>query len=171
MAQRDFTAPVKTISQRAVLDTKAFIKYLHKIIKERHYHDAMEHSHSESTSDDGSKSISFYWTAKKKVSNYVKLVLEISFSANVKNVSIEKDGKKKLAQDGNITIELGGYIQKDYEDEWTVRKNNPLRKVLREVYDKIFDRDRMANAENQLVKDIDLLINEIKAYVKMQRID
>jgi outer membrane receptor for ferrienterochelin and colicin len=171
MAQRDFTAPVKSISQRAIVDIRDFIKYLHKIIKERGYHAPMEQSHKEHTDDQGNQTISFYWYAKKKVSNYVKLVMEIQFSANVKNVSIEKDGKKKVLQDGNLSLELGGYIEKDYEDEWTVRKESSLRKVLRELYDKFLDRDRMANAENTLVEDINLIINEIKAYVKMHRLD
>jgi hypothetical protein len=171
MSQTDFVAPVKAIKQKTVIEVNELIRHLHKIIKERGYSTLIEQSHKESTDDNGDRSISFYWFAKKKVSNYVKLVLEISFDASVKNITIEKENKKTTVQEGSVSITIGGYTQKDYEDEWGLRKESSFRKVFREFYDKIIDRDRMGAKEKEFLNDIKLITNEMKAYLKMHRID
>ncbi|MFH0798293.1 MAG: hypothetical protein V1906_02680 [Candidatus Woesearchaeota archaeon] len=170
MGQKDYVAPTKTIEQHAIIDLNEFIKQLHSIIKERGYPTLMEQSHKESNSDSG-RNVSFYWYAVKKPSNYVKIYLEVIFSANVKNVSIEKDEAKHTMQEGTLSVSLTGYIMKDYEDEWAIKAQSPTRKLLREFYDKFVGRDRIADNENELNNDIKLVIGELKTYLKMSRVD
>lgn len=171
MPQKDFVAPVKSIEQKIVIDVNELIKDLHKMIKERGYSVLIEQSHKESSDDAGNRNISFYWFAKKKVSNYVKLVMEIVFKASVKNVVMEKDGKKKTVQEGTVSVSLGGYTQKDYEDEWAFKKEAPLNKFFRELIDKFLNRQKLDEHEKELTEDVGKVIQELKVYLKMHRIE
>lgn len=170
MGQKDYVAPTKTIEQYTVIDLNDFIKQLHSIIKERGYPTLMEQSHKESSSD-GGRNVSFYWYAVKKPSNYVKIFLEVIFSATVKNVAVDHDGGKNTMQEGIVSVSLTGYIMKDYEDEWAMKIESPTRKLLREFYDKFIGRDRIADNEGELNNDMRLIQGELKTYLKMSRVD
>ncbi|MEA3378138.1 MAG: hypothetical protein U9Q69_00710 [Nanoarchaeota archaeon] len=171
MPQKDFIAPVKKIERNTVIEVTDLINSLQVMIKDRGYDTLVEQEHKEQTDTKGNKKVFFYWFAKKQVSTYVKLFLEISMKSSVTNISIEQDEKKKTMQDGDISFEIGGYVSKDIEDEWRMRKKSPFKKFLREAFDKFISRDKMESYESELEEDIKNIVHELKTYLKMQRID
>jgi len=171
MPQKDFiTTPLK-ISKTLTYDQKQLYRYFKKWLQERHYI-VVELEHNEKVKADGGRVYAFEWYTEKRVGDFTKLTIELSFEAEVEDVKVElSDGKKKTAQKGTVSATFKGYIQKDVEEEWALTKERPQRRMLREMFDKFVARGKYAQLEAQLNKDIKAIMSDFKTYLKIHRYD
>ncbi|HIH14966.1 MAG: hypothetical protein QT08_C0021G0020 [archaeon GW2011_AR17] len=171
MGVKDFLSPPKTINSTLVYDQKELYRYLQKWLSERGY-DVAELDYTEKILADGKKLYAFNWICDKRVDDYTKFMVSIDFKAEAENVQIElQDEKKKTAQKGTVTIKIATYIEKDIEAEWSLKKEAPYRALMREIYDKMVTKGKWARYTNKLAKDANLLISDIKTYLKTHRYD
>jgi len=103
---------------------------------------------------------------RKKPDDYVKILIDVAIK--VKGLEeVRKKGSKKTMHRGSLELIFVGHMTKDYEDKWG---KNPVLLFLREVYDKWVIGDRLKDTEKMLKDDINKLVNECKAYLKLLKI-
>lgn len=170
MSQKDYIGTPKKIEQHITFDQKEFRKALDSWFNNLGYR-YLETGHKEKQLASGINKLSFTWGGEKKVSTYMKLAIELDYSSATKNIVVEKDDKKVTLQEGEVGIEIAGFLKKDIRDEWGIRQETGTMKFLREAYDKIFGKDKISGYESQLKKDIEKILNDIKTYLKLSRLD
>lgn len=171
MPQKDLLGPAKIVSSTLTYDQKALYKFLGKWFQDRQYN-VLEKDYKERVNADGKRVYQFKWVADKKVDDYTAFFITLDFKAEVENVPTEThDGRKKTAQNGEVTITFQAYIERDYEDEWALTKERPTQRLLREIYDKLVIKGRFIQQEGELRKDLKGLMNDAKTYLKTHRYD
>lgn len=169
MGSKDLVFPTKKIEQTLTFDLDELVSILNTWFEERGY-GLLETKHVEKQGEEQRSLIKFNLCADKKVDPYVKQVIDIDFFANVKDVIVEVDEQKKKVQDGTVSVEFTGYLKKDSEDDWTLKSSKGSSKsFLRELYDKYFNKNKMDKFESDLSKDINDIIAELKAYLKLHK--
>ena len=170
MAQKDYLGSPKSIKMHLVFDQKEFCKALDAWYTNLGYR-YLETGYTEKQLANGTKKLNFTWSGEKKVSAYLKLLIDLEYTSSTKDIVIERDEKKMTLQEGDLTLEFQGLFKKDIRDEWGIRPPTASMKFLREAYDKLFGIDKFAKYESQLKKDVDKLLNDIKTYLKLHRFD
>jgi len=170
MAQKEFVGKAVTIQQELVFDFKDFYKMLKSYLKDLGY-GSEEKEYHEGNLPTGERVIKFTLECDKKVEDYVKLVMNINVSAAIKDVEVEKEGKHAKVQKGKINIGISGYLKKDSEDEWAMKKKSAFLRFIREIYDKFFIHDKMEMYAKQLAKDQEALVYDLKTFLKLKRLD
>ena len=103
----------------------------------------------------------------KKITEYFKVTMRLRLRfMNVKNVEIEKDGKKVKINQGKIWLIIDGYLESDYENKW---EKNPLLYFLRTLYDKYIFKGYFAKAEKWCVNDVYQLHGIVQRYLNLYR--
>lgn len=164
MAQKDIIVRDIKVEYEGVFSFDEFYKYLKNWMKRRNYKEG-ELKYKE-TKKDGKISTEIIYGGQKKVDDYIKIMLEIQIKA-IDLVEVIKKGSKKKMHDGKLELVFMGYLQKDYENKW---EKNPVLLFFREVYDKWVIGDRITKIENELKDDVNKLINEVKAFLKLLKI-
>jgi len=170
MAVMDFVVPVVKLKQSLSFDMKDLFKAFQSLLKERGYK-IEEREYSESSPADNEQKTHFLWKCEKKVDYYTKQVIEIKFLADSTHVVIEQDDRKKAMQEGNVSVAIGGYIEKDIEDDWALKVKTGFDRFVRELYDKFGKGPKFEEYEGKLRKDIEAVVFDIKTYLKMHRFD
>jgi len=165
MPQRDYIASGIKVKQKSVFNLDELYSVLWHWF-EIHGYDFQEHEYRETKVPDGSN-LEIRWYAEKKVDDYIKYVIEVTFFAlGYQKVEIEKEGgvKEKTGK-GEIEIQMSAYIEKDYEDRW----KGPVLLFFREVYDKYIIRKRIEALEGELYDELYRFIDETKAFLNLHR--
>lgn len=170
MVQKDYLGPMEKVEQTLVFDQKELIKMMRIWFRDKGY-TVNEMTHSQTPTSDGKNKLILFWKVEKEVDPYATINMDVFVLAITKDVTVEEEEKKSTMQDGNLSVEVGGYVVKDVEDEWGITSKNPIRAVLREFYDKILNVDKMSKFEKQIRKDVDDFKRDLKTYMKMHRIE
>lgn len=170
MPQMDFISPVKTITKSLVYNQKDLYKFLMKWFAERHYA-IVELDYTEKDLGEGKKLYGFNWANEKKIEEFTKLIIEVGFEAKAINTMVETENGQRKAQKGEVKVEFKGFVLKDVEDDYTLSKEAPQRRLLKEIYAKFIGNKRMNRFEAQLGKDINAIITDLKTYLKAHRYD
>ncbi len=170
MAVMDYVTPITKIKQSLSFDMKELYKMCQSWLKERGYK-IEEAEYAESGAGEGKQKTHFLWKCEKKMDPYTKIIIEMKLLADTANVILEEDEKKKAVQEGNVSISIGGYIEKDIEDDWALKVKTGLDRFFRELYDKFGKGQKFEEYEDKLKKDLDSVIYDIKTYLKMHRYD
>tara|TARA_Y100000310_G_C20662142_1_gene805357 strand:+ start:1969 stop:2481 length:513 start_codon:yes stop_codon:yes gene_type:complete len=170
MPQMDFISPVQTITKSLVYNQKDLYKFLMKWFAERHYA-IVEVDYTEKDLGEGKKLYSFSWANEKKIEEFTKLVIEVGFEATAINTMVETSDGQRKAQKGEVKVDFKGYVLKDVEDDYTLSKDAPQKRLLREIYAKFIGHKKMNRFEEQLGKDIKAIIADLKTYLKAHRYD
>ncbi len=169
MGVKDYVGKATKIKQSTTFDIKELYKNLKKWIEDRGYK-ISEPNYSEKPTAEG-KSTTFFWSCGKKAETYTKLVLELNFNAQTKDVTIDKEEQTQTLQQGDVEIVVNTYISKDVEDDWAIREKSGISRLLREIYDTFTKKNTYDEYENKLKKDKEAIVYDIKTYLKMQRFD
>ena len=120
----------------------------------------------EEVSEQG-KNIEYVGEPNKKVTDYAKYIIPITIQMNsVKDVIVEKSGSKKKLSTGEITIELGGYLELDYEHR---AEKKPMLFFIRAVFDQFIHKIAPEKLEPQLTKDVHELRDNLKAFLELYK--
>lgn len=113
----------------------------------------------------GSKDIDIEWTAKQKVTDYFKNVININWQIiGMKDDVIERDGKKEETNKGELNIEIKGVLEKDHEDKW---ENKPFYKFLRATYEKYVIKTTVDEYEGRVGDDCSEFTSQLKSFLEI----
>ncbi|MFH1972041.1 MAG: hypothetical protein ABIJ18_01030 [archaeon] len=165
MSQKDFIGPDQTISRTLTYNQKDLYRYFLKWFEDRHY-DVIELEYDEKILESGIRKINWRWIPKKKVEYYIELMIDFRFEAKIKDVMIETKEHKTKRQNGTVEGKFRGYVLRDVEDDWKLSKEQPTKRLIREMYDKLVSKKKMALYEDELKEDIKNIMNDFRNYVK-----
>lgn len=171
MPIKDFFGPTKTLNSTLTYSQRELYNYLKKWFSERSY-DIEEKNYTEKILSSGKKLYYFKWATEKRIDDFTKCKMEVYFEAQVDNVQIEtSEGKKKTAQQGDVSIKVASFLDADTEDEWNINKKTPWRALMHEVYMKMVAKGTWARKKAMLTKDTNNFISDLNTYLKHYRYD
>lgn len=116
--------------------------------------------------EDG-KQVEFLAEPYKKINDYAKYVIRITIMMDhVKDVIIEKDGRKVKLQKGHVEIIFDGFIEFDWEHRWEKR---PLFYFLRTVFDQFIYKINTDKFESGLVEEVNQIHSICKSFLNLYR--
>jgi len=125
-----------------------------------------ERHHTESIKPEG-KYIDMDVEAFKKITDYAKSVVQMRCQFhNVKDVIVERDGKKHKMQEGKILITFNGVLETDYEHKWETK---PVFYFLRTVFQKYVYSPFISGFERGIKEDTLTLNNQVKAFLNLTK--
>jgi hypothetical protein len=144
-----------------LFDFKDTYQFVYAWLTEEGY-SVEEQKYQESVKGD-SKDVEIAWDCKKKISDYFRANLKVSWRVlGLKKVEAEKNGKRIKIDDGSFEIKISGTLERDYQNKWD--KSQGLR-FLRGVYDKYIIEGSLKQYRGKVVGDVDDLIEEVKAFL------
>lgn len=123
-----------------------------------------EGSYKEKLAGNG-KEILIEWEASKKVTDYFKYKISLSWHIlGLKDAEVEIDGKKTKTNKGELEIVFKGEIINDYEKRW---EDSPGWKFLRGIYEKYVIRSTIDEYEDDLEDDVRAIISDLKSFLRI----
>ncbi len=162
MPERDYVADVLKVSYTGTFDFDGLYKTLYQWFKKYGYN--FRESDYKEYKEGGGKRLQVKWGAKRKVSDYVKYVIEVGLQID-KMQDVAVKNRKRI--NGELSITITGFIEKDYEETWS---RTSFLKFLREAYDAFVMGNRMQAMQDELLKDLQAFRTEVKAFLNMQKI-
>ncbi len=152
------------IKQSGLFDFKEFYRFCYTWLVDEDY-DVLEKTYSEKVTAQG-KEVEIAWIAEKKVTDYFKFVLKVSWRIlGMNTVEVEKNGKKMNMEKGNVEIKVSGVLYKDYEHRWD---KGPVPKFLRTIYDKYLIRSRIEHFEGKIFEEADEFLAQAKSFLAIE---
>lgn len=131
----------------------------------KHNYDFFQKGHSQKPKPAGAY-FEGTWKGTKEVTEYVRFNLQIDiWLRDMQDVAIEKDGKTKKINKGNIEITFNSSMDKDYKDIFSNRKGETTEfyKFVREMYEKYIIKSNMSSYEDKLLDETQDFIEAIKS--------
>jgi len=165
MVEKDYVIPPDTkIKQKALFNLTEMYMMMYYWF-DRHGYDLNEKEYIDKTTASG-KEIHIKWISERKVTDYIKFVVEIGFFVyGLNEVEVEEGNRKFKMDRGDLEMRFRAYILKDYEGRW----EKPFLKFLREVYDKYIFGSKLELYEGDLYEETYLLMDEVKAFLNLHR--
>jgi len=166
MGQKDFVTQDQTIRKTLIYNQKDLYQYFVKWFSDRHYN-IVEYEYEEKVLQSGVRKINWKWVPEKREEYYVKNKIDFRFEAKIMDIIVEDSkGHKQKRQEGTIEVKMKGFIERDVEDDWTLNKEHPTKRLLREMYDKLVSKKKLSKYEDVLKKDIKNILNDLRNYIK-----
>ncbi|MDD5191638.1 MAG: hypothetical protein PHH54_02045 [Candidatus Nanoarchaeia archaeon] len=163
MAEKDTVFSGK-IKQKAIFHFKDFYGFTYDWLVGEGYK-VTEKVYSEEISGDAKK-IEIEWEAKKKVSDYFRFVIQVRWMIlGLKNVEVQREGKKLKMNSGQVELKVKGVLVKDYEHKW---EDYPVWKFLRGMYDRYIIRSRIEQYEDKLKEEVEEFIAQSKSFLVIE---
>src|SRR3989338_6930539 len=118
----------------------------------------------------GGKEMWFWWRLQKlpegKYSSYFKNFLDIdAHVVYLQNVEIVSQGKKMMAQNGEIELFFRAKIESDYSGEW---EKHWFLKYMKPIYEKRIIHDEIEKREKELLRDAYRIQAKVKQYLQLR---
>lgn len=164
MAEKDEIAEQK-VKWKGLFHFKDTYTFLYRWLEDEDYN-IEEQKYLEEVEGGAKKKIEINWVAEKKLSDYFKIQLKLSWRIlGMKDVEVEKDGERVKMNDASIEIKVKGVLVKDYESTW---ETNPLMKFLRGVYEKFIIEGRVEKYEKKVFGEVNDTTEQIKAFLAIE---
>ncbi len=165
MAQKRVVVDGIKIRQESVFNMDELYKAMFAWFNNYGY-DFAEEEYNEKDSG-RSKDVKFFWTAEKKIDTYIKWYMELNvLIMGLENVEIERNGLKLKTNKGSVEFKITAALIKDYDNKWS----KGFTAFLRKLYDKVVAYQRYSRMEEELVRETNKLIDEIKAFLNLYQI-
>jgi hypothetical protein len=163
MAEKDNVAKEK-VKYSGLGDFKSMYKYAREWLENEGLN-VSEDSYSEKVSGN-SKEIEMEWTASRKMTDYFKMTLKLKWRIlGLSDVEVEIEGKKKqMNKFGDISIDIKGILEKDYNSKW---ENTSTQKFFKDVYHKFVIPRRVDEKESQVQASVQSFKEEMKAFLEL----
>jgi len=166
MAERFIVVDKERLEYQGLFDAKELLRVMDQWTKDKGYWLLIEKRHGETTKPEG-KYIDMEFEPFKKYTDYAKSVIKIRAQLNeVKDVVLEREGKKVKLQDGKVIIIMDGILETDYEGHWETK---PVFYVLRTLFEKYVYTPFISGFERGVKEDVMALKNNIKAFLNLTR--
>ena len=164
MAEKDTIFSSK-IKYNGIFSFKDFYTFCYDWLTEETDLEISEDKYSEKISGD-SKNIDVEWTGTRKVTDYFKFEIKVSFRIiGLTEVEIQEGSTKIKTNKGGVDISTKGVLVKDYEGKF---ETNAFQKFSRGIYEKWVIASRITEYENKIAGDCDEFLNQAKAYLDLE---
>ena len=103
----------------------------------------------------------------KKITDYARHIIRVEMKCfNIKEVEIEKDGRKIKMNSGRVNFIFDGYLQTDWENKWEMK---PMYFFIRTMFDKFLYKSYTNLYEGLLVENVNQLHQTIKGFLNLYR--
>ena len=163
MSEKEFVARNLKIKQRSTFDMAELYKVMYRWFS-RHNYDFQEKEYLEKQSGD-SKQLEIGWYGARKISDYIKLHINVKFLViGLKNTEVQVGNVKRKTNEGDVEMRFDAIVERDYEGKF---EGNPTTKFLREFYDKYVIKSRLEGYEEQLHEEVYELMGEVKSFLNL----
>lgn len=163
---RDYIIYDEFVEYSGPFELRELYMLMDSFFKENHY-DKNEKKHYEKKTEE-ERYIELKLEPFKTISDYVKLKIQLEiFIRNLKDIEIEKAGKKKTIQQADLSIRFRSVVLKDYEGVWG---RNPLLSFLRSMADKFVYRVHANEFADELINDTRMLKDNIRAFLNLYQL-
>ncbi|MBU1129462.1 MAG: hypothetical protein KJ949_02410 [Nanoarchaeota archaeon] len=113
-----------------------------------------------------SKEINISWIGTKKITDYFKYQVKVSFRIlNMKEVEIMQGNAKIKTNKGSVEIKTSGNLLRDYDGKF---EKTGFQKFLRSIYEKWVIASRIEQMEDKLIGKCDEFLNQAKAWLDLE---
>jgi len=148
-----------------ILDFQEFYKFCYNWLVEESGLNVVEEKYAEKISGDA-KNIDINWTGSKKITDYFKEEVKVSFQIiGLTKIEIVKDSKKIKTNNGSVEIKIKGTLIRDYEGKF---ETTPTKKFMRSIYEKWVIPSRLNEFEGKVIGDCDEFLSQAKAFLDLE---
>lgn len=149
------------IKKAGILDFDGMLALIPQFASQYNY-DCFEKKHSEKTGSTGTY-IESNWYMERKVTYYVKFIIEVEFLVrDMNNVVVEdSDGGKTKKNQGRVEVVFNARMQKNYLKNFSEKKGE-FSDFLRAVYEKYLAKQRLKSYEDKLEAEARDLLDDLK---------
>ena len=113
-----------------------------------------------------SKDIEVEWEGTKKVSDYFKFKIKISFKViGLTKIDITEGNAKVSTNKGSIEVGIKGILVKDYAGKF---EKSAFQKFMRGIYEKWVIASRVEELQSKLAGTCDTFLGQSKAYLDLE---
>lgn len=164
MAEKDTLFSSK-IKYNGIVDFPEFYKFCYNWLVDEVGLLVAEEKYAEKIAGD-SKNIDIAWSGSKKITDYFKEEVKISFQIiGLTKIEIVKDGKKIKTNNGSVEVKIKGVLIRDYEGKF---ETTPSKKFMRSIYEKWVIPSRLNEFEGKIVGDCDEFLSQAKAFLDLE---
>lgn len=165
MAERELIVDHIRLTYEGLFDASELYAMIDAWFRDKRY-DKKELKNVEKVRPEG-KYVELELLPWKKVSDYHKHEIKIRMiMTNLKEVEVEKEGRKMKLNQGSVQLVFDGYLTTDYENRW---ENKPYYFFMRTLFDKFFFRSYTLKYKQLLLEDINDLHSQIKSFLNLYR--
>ena len=148
-----------------VFDFKDFYKFAYEWLTEEFNLLVTEEKYEEKIKG-SEKELKIEWVGVRKVTDYFKYEVKVKYEIKaLKDVQIEKDGKRIKTNDGSVKTTIKGTLIRDYEGKF---ETSGFQKFLRSIYEKWVIPSRIEEYEEKLILKCDEFLQQIKAWLSLE---
>jgi hypothetical protein len=148
-----------------IMDFPEFYKFCYNWLVEEAGLNVVEEKYAEKITGD-SKNIDIAWAGSKKITDYFKEEVKVSFQIiGLTKIEIVKDGRKVKTNNGSVEIKIKGTLIRDYEGKF---ETTPTKKFMRSIYEKWVIPSRLNEFEGKIVGDCDEFLSQTKAFLDLE---
>jgi len=163
MSEKDKITETK-VKYNGLFDFKEVYAFVYRWLTEEDYW-IEEKKYIEEISGEAKK-VEITWEAHKKVSDYFRYDLKLSWRIiGMTTVEAERNGKKVKINKGGFELKIAAILMKDYQSTW---ESNPLMKFLRGIYDRFVIEGRIKQYEIKLDGDLNEVSEQLKAFLALE---
>ncbi|MFA5887853.1 MAG: hypothetical protein WC852_04040 [Candidatus Nanoarchaeia archaeon] len=153
------------IKKAGVLDFDGMFALIPDFASQYNY-DCVEKKHSEKSGATGTY-IESNWYLERKVTYYVKFIIEIEFLVRDMNTVVveDEDGNKKKRNQGRVEILFNAKMQKNYLNNFkddSKSKQKSFSDFLRVIYEKYIGKKRLKDYEDKLEDEARDILEDLK---------
>ncbi len=165
MAERELIVDHARLNYEGLFDASELYALIDAWFRDKRY-DKKELKNAEKVRPEG-KYVELELMPWKKISDYHKHEIKIRMIMNdLKEVEVEKDGRKVKLNQGLVQFVFDGYLTTDYENRW---ENKPYYFFMRTLFDKFFFKSYTSKYKQLLLDDVNDLMTQIKAFLNLYR--
>lgn len=165
MAEKKIVFRDKSLSFQGIFDLKGLFRTITKWCDD-HGYDMFENKNFEEVFEQDKKILTEL-LPYKKISDYYKFEIRIFMVCeSLKEVDVELNGMKYRLLKGQVNIIFDATLITDYESRW---EGSPFQFFFRTLVDKFVYKSHTREYEGELKKEVQMLEDEVKAYLNMFR--
>jgi len=165
MVERKLIVEDETVSYEGAFEVKELYAAMKEWCKERGYY-PLEIKSTEVVGKEGRTIENVVWPTKK-FSDYARVFLRTKiYFVNIKDVEVERDGKKMKMQKGKVTIVFNSYLETDYEGDW---EDKPVFFFVRSLFEKFVYVPYISGFEKQIKEETTELKRMVQAFLNLYR--
>lgn len=165
MAEQKIVVENLELQYEGLFSFKDLYKLIDDWLKENNY-DKVEKMNMEKVSEEG-KYIELVLEPVKYLTDFVEYIIKMRIiGRNIKEVEVERDGKKEKLNQGSLYIRFDAILETDYEGRW---EQKPTFYFLRVLIDKYVYKFYTGKYESGLKKDLTEIHTQIKSLLNLYR--
>ena len=153
------------IKYDGIVSFKDFYKFCYDWLSEETGLTLKESKYSEKLSGN-SKNIDIEWVGAKKITDYFKSEIKVSFKIiGLTDVELAKDDQKIKTNKGSVEVKITGNLIRDYQGKF---EKTSFQKFYRGIYEKWIIPSRIEEYEDKVAGACDEFLSQAKAYLDLE---